>query len=38
MITVKNHWYYTHRQIKLMDDLQREAKVLADDIQRRGLQ
>ena len=38
MITVQNYWYYTHRHIKLMHGLQREAGIFADDIQHRGLQ
>lgn len=34
--TAQNYWLYTNRHIKLMRDLQREAKVLADKIQRKG--
>lgn len=36
--TAENYWLYTNRHLKLMHDLQREARMLAGDIQRRGLQ
>ena len=38
MITVQNYWHYTKRRLKLRQDLQRESRILADDIKRRGWQ
>ena len=35
--TADNYWLYTNRHLKLMHDLQQEARVLADSIQRRAL-
>ena len=35
--TAENYWLYTNRHLKLMHDLQREAKMLADGIQGREL-
>ena len=35
--TAENYWLYTNRHLKLMHDLQQEAKVLADGIQGREL-
>ena len=35
--TADNYWLYTNRHLKLMHDLQQEAKVLADGIQGREL-
>ena len=36
--TAENYWLYTNRHLKLMHGLQREAKVLADNIQHRASQ